>query len=71
MSETLLMDDTLAPSFEGFESLDGLVREPDSDLQEDLSLCFVCMKWASGNRECRIGNACDLQADPGRGNNEP
>lgn len=63
MGEILFIEDTSAPSFDGFENLDGLVQEADSTSRQDLSLCFVCMKWASGDPECRIGNACELQPE--------
>ncbi|HUI78331.1 MAG TPA: hypothetical protein VLY24_10450 [Bryobacteraceae bacterium] len=34
---------------------------PEQGASEDLSLCFVCLRWTAGDPECRPGHVCELQ----------
>ena len=55
-----LADQTLQSFREGLDSLDTLFRsEPIAT--EDLSLCFMCLRWTTGDEDCRRGHRCDLQ----------
>lgn len=35
-------------------------EEPGSE--EDLSLCFLCLRWTTGDEGCRRGYRCELQS---------
>ncbi|MBZ5724534.1 MAG: hypothetical protein LAP87_06010 [Acidobacteriia bacterium] len=49
----------MPPVFEGFDGLETLFNGVQP--REDLSLCFVCLRWASGDPDCVAGRSCDLQ----------
>lgn len=54
-----LNEQNLPPVFEGFDGLETLFNGVQP--REDLSLCFVCLRWASGDPDCVAGRSCDLQ----------
>jgi hypothetical protein len=31
------------------------------EMRDDLSLCFLCMRWSAGDKDCRAGKRCDYQ----------
>ena len=47
------------------ENLDSLERLLDGRgrVDEDLSLCFLCLRWTTGDEGCRRGDRCELQLD--------
>jgi hypothetical protein len=57
MTDQTMMDDAFEQS--------GILETPSaisaSEIPEDLSLCFLCMRWAAGDPSCRPGHRCDLQ----------
>jgi hypothetical protein len=44
---------------ENFDRLETLFNHEER-AEEDLSLCFVCLRWTTGDENCRRG-ACELQ----------
>jgi hypothetical protein len=60
MMQPPLTDPGASALLENFHSLeklfDGRGRE-----NEDLSLCFLCLRWTTGDEGCRRGDRCDLQ----------
>jgi hypothetical protein len=44
--------------WDGFDRLEALFP---SRADEDLSLCFVCLRWTTGDEGCRRGDRCELQ----------
>lgn len=60
MTQLPLADQNLRIFLQGIDNLDNLFRcEPSTN--EDLSLCFVCLRWTTGDEDCRRGHRCDLQ----------
>ena len=60
MTPILSMDNQGARAFvEGFDRLEALFQRQVRD--EDLSLCFVCLRWTTGDEGCRRGDRCTLQ----------
>lgn len=60
MTQLVLADPNLRAFLEGIDNLENLFRsEPSTN--EDLSLCFVCLRWTTGDEDCRRGHRCDLQ----------
>jgi hypothetical protein len=55
-------DEDLMPPFEGFKALDDVFQNQEtSGKRDDLSVCFVCLRWTSGDPNCRLGNECDVR----------
>jgi hypothetical protein len=55
------MDQGLPVVREGFDRLETLFpAEPRTD--KDFSLCFLCLRWTTGDEDCRRGYPCDLEA---------
>jgi hypothetical protein len=50
---------------QGWERLEALFPASEPEVREDLSLCFVCLRWTSGDHCCRTGAPCELQREPG------
>ena len=46
---------------EGFDRLEMLFPD-EQRAEKDLSLCFVCLRWTSGDEDCRRGYPCELEA---------
>jgi len=60
MTQLLLPDQNLQAFLQGIDNLENLFRSEPSK-NEDLSLCFVCLRWTTGDEDCRRGHRCDLQ----------
>lgn len=43
-----------------FDALEALFQR-ESRADEDLSLCFMCLRWTTGDEGCRRGDRCELQ----------
>ena len=56
----------LAPEF--LNDLETLYQPREAQAREDLSLCFVCLKWAAGNPDCLALRSCNLQRELARQN---
>jgi len=59
MTEEMFEEKIVPPVFQGFDALEALF--PSGGPEEDLTTCFVCMRWTAGYPDCRLGNKCDLQ----------
>ena len=55
-----LADQNLRAFVEGLKNLESLFR-CEQITSEDLSLCFMCLRWTTGDEDCRRGHRCDLQ----------
>ena len=63
MTQTSSTDEGMRDLMEGFERLETLFdRKPRED--EDLSLCFLCLRWSTGDESCRREYRCELQPAP-------
>jgi len=60
MTQLSLQDHGLPTFQEGFEALETLFSH-GARADEDLSLCFVCLRWTTGDEGCRRGYRCELQ----------
>jgi hypothetical protein len=50
------------PAFDGgLDQLDALFQIRGKPAREDLDLCFLCLRWSSGDADCRNGVRCDMQ----------
>jgi len=45
---------------EEFDSLERLF-DGSGRMDEDLSLCFLCLRWTTGDEGCRCGYLCERQ----------
>lgn len=45
---------------EDFDQLETLFPR-EARTEEDLSLCFMCLRWTTGDEDCRRGYRCELQ----------
>ncbi len=55
------MDQGLTALVENFDRLETLF--PDGvHAEKDLALCFVCLRWTTGDEGCRRGDPCELEA---------
>jgi hypothetical protein len=61
MTQGTATDPTLPIFFEGFERLETLFPNSEMEPPEDLSLCFVCLRWTTGSPDCRAGHRCDVR----------
>jgi hypothetical protein len=71
MTPAELSDFSLPASTEGFDGIEMLYQPGDTPVRDDLSLCFLCLRWTSGDHDCRSGIRCkyqlmldDLEAQP-------
>ena len=60
MTQIQSTDPGVPPLLENFDSLERLF-DSRGRVDEDLSLCFVCLRWTTGNEGCRRGDRCELQ----------
>ena len=60
MTQLPLQDQGLPAVLESFEALETLFNR-GARADEDLSLCFVCLRWTTGDEGCRRGYRCELQ----------
>lgn len=51
--------DPRVPAVLNFDSL-GALFQRGSPADEDLSLCFMCLRWTTGDEGCRRGDRCEL-----------
>jgi hypothetical protein len=57
---TLPLLEALPPFLEGPQMLMPFpIRAQET--RDDLSLCFLCMRWSAGDPDCRAGKRCDYQ----------
>jgi hypothetical protein len=49
------------PTPSGLDSLEAFSQMGEVPVRDDMALCFVCMRWASGDGECRRGVRCEYQ----------
>jgi hypothetical protein len=60
MTEVPLIEQGITALLDNFDRLEtlfpGRVR-----VDEDLSLCFTCLRWTTGDEGCRRGYRCELQ----------
>jgi len=47
------------PAVLNFDSLEALLQR-GSHTDEDLNLCFMCLRWTTGDEGCRRGDRCEL-----------
>jgi len=52
MAQTMLKEEGLPALLENFDRLEDLFHG-EARAEEDPSLCFVCLRWASGDEDCR------------------
>jgi hypothetical protein len=55
------MNDTRPAFNESLDSLEALFQPTQVAARDDFSLCFLCLRWTSGDHDCRSGIRCDLQ----------
>jgi len=60
MTQLQLQHQSLPAFQESFEDLETLFSR-GARADEDLSLCFVCLRWTTGDEGCRRGYRCELQ----------
>jgi hypothetical protein len=46
---------------DNFDSLEALF-DRGTGADKDLSLCFLCLRWTTGDEGCRRGDRCELEA---------
>ncbi len=52
------------PVFDGdLSRLDTLFQSCEKPARDDLSLCFLCLRWSSGDEDCRNGVRCAMQLE--------
>ncbi len=61
MAQECSVEQILPPVFEVFKAREKGFTSGGQETQEDLSLCFLCMRWAAGDPDCRSVHRCDLQ----------
>jgi hypothetical protein len=61
MTQSLSTDPNLPILFEGFEAMETLFQNSELAPAQDLSLCFVCLRWTAGSPECRPGHRCEVR----------
>jgi hypothetical protein len=60
MTQLSLQDQGFPGVLGNFEALETLFSR-GARADEDLSLCFVCLRWTTGDEGCRRGYRCELQ----------
>ena len=60
MTQVSLQDQGFPGVLGNFEALETLFNR-GARADEDLSLCFVCLRWTTGDEGCRRGDRCELQ----------
>ena len=60
MTQAPVTDPGLSALQDSFHRLETLFHR-DGRSDEDLSLCFVCLRWTTGDEGCRRGDRCELQ----------
>ena len=55
------MDQGLPEIRVAFDRLETLFPD-EPRAAKDLSLCFICLRWTTGNEDCRRGYGCELEA---------
>lgn len=46
---------------EGLDDLGDSLLSVEEPARDDLSLCFLCMRWCSGDPRCKAGIRCEYQ----------
>ena len=60
MTQIPLPEQSVPIPTEGFDRLETLFHR-EALMEEDLSLCFMCLRWTTGDEGCRRGYRCELQ----------
>ena len=60
MMQVPLIDQGVPALLENFDRLETLFPS-EVLVNEDLSLCFTCLRWTTGDEDCRRGYRCELQ----------
>ena len=60
MSATLPREEGVTALVDEFDRLETLFQS-GAGSDKDLSLCFVCLRWTTGDEGCRRGYRCDLE----------
>jgi hypothetical protein len=61
MTQVPLTDPSVPRMLDSLESLESLFNR-GARAGEDLSLCFLCLRWTTGDEGCRRGDQCELEA---------
>ena len=59
MTQTALENETAPAWLEDFDRLEKMYSG-EARRDEDLSLCFLCLRWTTGDEGCRRGDRCEL-----------
>jgi hypothetical protein len=70
MTQSPLIEEGPPALLENFDRLETLFRN-EARVGEDLSLCFTCLRWTTGDENCRRGYPCELQPTAGSDNPLP
>jgi hypothetical protein len=54
--------ETFPPFLEGSDMLETSLPIRAQKTRDDISLCFLCMRWSAGDPDCRAGKRCTYQA---------
>jgi hypothetical protein len=60
MTQIRQTDSGVSALLENFDSLERLF-DSRGRVDEDLGLCFLCLRWTTGDEGCRRGDRCELQ----------
>ena len=60
MSATLPREEGVTALVDEFDRLDTLFQSGVAS-DKDLSLCFVCLRWTTGDEGCRRGYRCEIE----------
>jgi hypothetical protein len=47
----------------GLDRLETLFQICEEPVRDDLNLCFLCLRWSSGDEDCRNGVRCAMQLE--------
>lgn len=61
MTQSSLIQEGPPALLENFDRLETLFGG-EVRVGEDLSLCFTCLRWTTGDENCRRGYSCELQS---------
>ena len=56
-----VLENQSLPILSGLDGLESFSQMGEVPLRDDMALCFVCMRWASHDEECRRGVRCEYQ----------
>ncbi len=64
MKDNVTGPQTHYPVFDGGANrLDTAFQVCEKPARDDLSLCFLCLRWSSGDEDCRNGVRCAMQLE--------